>query len=157
MEAIDLVVHCIKDRFEQPRYAVYRNLEQFLLKASDMADTNSEFDCVCSFYKDDLQPEVLQTQLPTFGLQFQQFHRDKHGDQKSTIFDIKEYFSSLITAQITLLSEVAQVMKLILIMPAANTTFERSFSTLRRIKTYLRGTMGQSNLMCTRMSLIKLY
>ena len=133
MEAIDLVVHCIKDRFEQPRYAVYRNLEQFLLKASDMADTNSEFDCVCSFYKDDLQPEVLQTQLPTFGLQFQQFHRDKHGDQKSTIFDIKEYFSSLIT----LLSEVGQVMKLILIMHSANATSERSFSYVESRPTFV--------------------
>lgn len=48
LEAIDLVVHCIKNRFEQPGYAVYRNLEQLLLKASEMADTNSEFDFVCS-------------------------------------------------------------------------------------------------------------
>ena len=50
------------------------------------------------------------------------------------------------TAQISLLSEVAQAMKLILIMPAANTTSERSFSTLRRIKTYLHSTMGQQRL-----------
>ena len=48
-EAIDLVVNCIKDRFEQPGYEVYRNLEQLLLKACQKEDTTSEFDFVCSF------------------------------------------------------------------------------------------------------------
>ena len=34
-------------------------------------------------------------------------------------------------------------MKLILVMPATNAARERSFSALRRIKTYLRSTMKQ--------------
>ena len=37
-------------------------------------------------------------------------------------------------------------MKLILVMPATNSTSERSFSALRRVKTYLRSTMGQQRL-----------
>ena len=37
-------------------------------------------------------------------------------------------------------------MKLILVMPAMNATSERSFSALRRIKTYLRSTMKQERL-----------
>jgi len=35
---------------------------------------------------------------------------------------------------------------LILIMPASNATSERSFSALRRVKSYLRSTMGQQTL-----------
>ena len=41
---------------------------------------------------------------------------------------------------------VLAVMKLLLVMPATNATSERSFSALRRIKTYLRTTMTQQRL-----------
>ena len=44
------------------------------------------------------------------------------------------------------MAEVCTVLKLILVMPASNATSERSFSALRRIKTYLRSTMGQERL-----------
>ena len=36
--------------------------------------------------------------------------------------------------------------KLLLVMPATNATSERSFSALRRVKTYLRSTMTQMRL-----------
>ena len=49
-------------------------------------------------------------------------------------------------AQRTLLSQVGRVLHLVLVMPATNATSERSFSALRRVKTYLRSTMGQERL-----------
>ena len=48
--------------------------------------------------------------------------------------------------QRALFSEVITVLKLILVMPATNASSERSFSALRRIKTYLRSTMSQARL-----------
>ena len=39
-----------------------------------------------------------------------------------------------------------KVAKLILVMPATNAVSERSFSTLRRLKTWLRRTMNQDRL-----------
>ena len=42
--------------------------------------------------------------------------------------------------------QVCTVLKLILIMPATNATSERSFSALRRVKTYLRSSMYQQRL-----------
>ena len=42
--------------------------------------------------------------------------------------------------------EVIKVAKLILVMPATNAVSERSFSGLRRLKTWLRMTMGQARL-----------
>ena len=44
------------------------------------------------------------------------------------------------------MNQVCQIMQLILVMPATNATSERSFSTLRRTKTYLRSTMKQERL-----------
>ena len=49
-------------------------------------------------------------------------------------------------AQRSLLCQVCTLTSLILVMPATNTVRERSFSTLRRIKTYLRSTMSQLRL-----------
>lgn len=37
-------------------------------------------------------------------------------------------------------------MQLILVLPATNATSERSFSAMRRVKYYLRSTMGQERL-----------
>ena len=44
------------------------------------------------------------------------------------------------------MSQVCKLASLILVMPATNASSERSFSSLRRVKTYLRATMTQSRL-----------
>ena len=70
IEDIDLAVNCIQDRFQQPGFEVYRNLEQLLLKASQNFDFSAEFTFVTSFYGDDLQTETLHAQLLTFATEF---------------------------------------------------------------------------------------
>ena len=45
-----------------------------------------------------------------------------------------------------LLPEVSQLVRLMLTVPATSCASERSFSLLRRIKTYLRTTMPQARL-----------
>ena len=44
------------------------------------------------------------------------------------------------------MSQVCVLLTLILVMPATNAVSERSASSLRRIKTYLRSTMSQQRL-----------
>ena len=51
-EAIDLIVNCIKMRFQQPGYKVHSHLEQLLLKASENKHIKNELEFVCKFYKD---------------------------------------------------------------------------------------------------------
>lgn len=63
-----------------------------------------------------------------------------------TIPDVIEYLTKLSTAEKNLLDQVVVVAKLLLVMPATNVTSERSFSAMRRLKTYLRSTMGQERL-----------
>ena len=45
-----------------------------------------------------------------------------------------------------LLGEVAKLMKLFMVLPSSSCSAERSFSTLRRLKTYLRSTMTAERL-----------
>ena len=66
---------------------------------------------------------------------------------KNTIIkDILKYLRNISSAQRALLSEICVIAKLILVMPATNAISERSFSALRRVKTYLRSTMKQTRL-----------
>ena len=60
--------------------------------------------------------------------------------------DLRNYFSSLSSSQAALLDQVTKLMQLILVMPATNASSERSFSALRRVKSYLRSTMLQERL-----------
>lgn len=129
--------------FQQPGYKLYSNLEQLVLKAAEGADFAAEFDFVCKFYKEDLDPENLRAQLLIFGVEFQ---CKSNQTTKPDTFDVRNYFRSLTSAQRSLLSEVCTILQLILIMPATNSTSERSFSALRRVKTYLRSTMSQQRL-----------
>ena len=45
-----------------------------------------------------------------------------------------------------MVTEVVTIVRLLIVMPASNATSERSFSALRRIKTYMRTTMTQERL-----------
>ena len=48
-----------------------------------------------------------------------------------------------------LLSQVIKPVRLLLVMPASTATSERSFSAMRRVKTYLRSTLSQKRLKST--------
>ena len=56
------------------------------------------------------------------------------------------YFKGLSESQKVLLSQVVKLASLLAVLPATNAVSERSFSSLRRVKTYLRATMTQSRL-----------
>ena len=139
-EAIDLLVQTIGDRFDQHGYNVYSCLEQLLLRAIQKKDYSKEFQVVIDVYDTDLTAINLKTHLDVLSSSIP-------GDKKITnIFDVKNYLQGLTRAERDLISEVIVVMKLILVMPATNSSSERSFSAMRRIKTYLRTTMKQERL-----------
>ena len=76
-------------------------------------------------------------------------HFEEHVEgrmNKVSIFDLVEHFPNLSQGQAALIDKVCNLMRLILVMPATNATSERSFSALRRVKSYLRSTMLQERL-----------
>ena len=137
-EALDLIIQSIKQRFDQPGYRVYQCLESLILKAARKEDFSDELKSVTEVYGSDLDENNLQIQLQTFSANIKENPKD--------IFEIRSYLNSLTETELVLLSEVVKVMKLILVMPATNASSERTFSAMRRVKSYLRSTMTQERL-----------
>ena len=121
-EAIDLAMSSIRDRFDQPGYATYRKLEYLLMNACQGREYREQLQYLCDLYQE-LDASQLDVQLQNLKGQFAQ------SDECS----IKAF------------SEVVKVVQLILVMPATNAVSERSFSTMRRIKSYLRSTMRHAS------------
>ena len=64
-EAIDLVVSCIKNRFDQDDFEMCALCEQLLVKAANKESFTTEFEKITNFYADDFKPNALETQLKT--------------------------------------------------------------------------------------------
>ena len=60
--------------------------------------------------------------------------------------DLVTFLQSLDSSRRKLLSEISILGKLLLVMAATNAVSERSFSDLKRVKTYLRSTTGDSRM-----------
>lgn len=137
-EAIDLIVNCLTDRFDQPGYKIYSNLEQLLLKGCRGECHDEEMTFICQYYTADIHVDNLEVQLTTLSTNMD--------SNNVTLETVVNYLQGLSSVGRTLYSEVCTLVKLILVMPASNVTSERSFSALRRVKTYLRSTMTQVRL-----------
>ena len=138
-KALDLIVSGIKAHFDQPGYKLYSNLEALLVKAVKKEKYDEEFQFVIEFYKDDFDHNQLNMQL---GILSSNIPCESAQDLHSVI----KYLQELSHAQRSLLSEVCTLASLILVMPATNAVSERSFSALRRLKSYLRATVTQTRL-----------
>ena len=132
-EAIDVVVARIQVRFDQPGYAIYRNLESLLLKAANQENYSTELQEVVSFYGNDFNESELSTQLQLFGTHFAQ----ESQNDKITLQEVLKFLQSLSVGQRAFFRQVCFVARLILVMPATNAGSEWSFSTMRRIENYL--------------------
>lgn len=64
-EELDLAFNCIKDRIEQPGYALYSNLENLLAKAISGQTYDTELNFVCNFNTTDISRRDLEAQLET--------------------------------------------------------------------------------------------
>ena len=113
--------------------------ENLLLKCSNNQNYQDEFKNVTEFYGSDINKDQLETQLLIFKAKFKELKQEK-----VVLNDIVEFMKK--PGYSDLLSEVATVLKLILVLPATNAQSERVFSALKVVETYLRNTMGQARL-----------
>ena len=141
-EALDLTISTIQDRFDQPDFGIYRSLEQLLLNTIRGESTQEMYDFVCKFYNSDFDCQRLQLHLETLQATFPE------GLKSATlcINDLKCFILSLSENERAVVGEVVTLLKLILVLPSTNAVSERSFSAMRRLKTYLRTTMAQERL-----------
>ena len=108
-----------------------------LLKSANRKDYSTELKEVVKQYKNDFDELELTTQLQIFG------------DNFESLVTVKEaigFLKSLSAGQKMFFKQVCQLAKLIIVMPSTNAASERSFSAMKRVKSYLRNTMGQARL-----------
>ena len=133
-EAFDRIIACIREVFEQKDYQVYDKMQEFLLFAIHKQECSEDaVNCAHSFYGDDFCKARLKDQLlllPTMATD--------HGYNlpNMTIADFIRFIQSLCAGERQFLSKVATLTKLTLLAPATNAVCERSFSSLKRLKTY---------------------
>ena len=138
-EAFDLVLECLKSRFEQESLKMYQNLQELLLLAAKKEDYSEVLDEILDFYEGDFDDENLRTQIKVYQNLFPSNENVSYGD-------IIPFFMQLKPEIRDLISEVCKVLELIIVLPASNAHLERSFSKMRLIKTRLRSTMSAKRL-----------
>ena len=95
----------LKNRFDQPGYQLYSNLEQLLIKACQGKTFEEQLQFKTSFYKDDLDKELLQTQLFLLAVHFKLL--SGKGTSEITISILGTiYIQTLSSAQRGLLDQV---------------------------------------------------
>jgi Domain of unknown function (DUF4371)/hAT family C-terminal dimerisation region len=156
-EILDTTATAIRSRFEQKGFKVCHQIEKVLMMALNPCGIKGdEFDGVpdgdakrresmknglheiCDHFDGDLDYERLLRQLDVL--------RDTiRGKHINTVRDV----CSCLAASSSLhdvFDEVSKLLRLFLVIPATSATAERSFSAMRRLKTYLRSTMTAERL-----------
>ena len=142
-EAIDFATTAITARFDQKDFKVYMNLQELLLKATAKQPYDAEVAEVLKVYSEDLNPYQLEGQLVLLP---QVAASNAFDTSRFNVDDLISFFQSIDEPHKLLLSEICMLGKLLLVIPATNAASERSFSALKRVKTYLRATTGDARL-----------
>ncbi|XP_069381427.1 zinc finger MYM-type protein 1-like [Paralichthys olivaceus] len=115
------------ERFDQAGFHKLQQLENVLLQGT--------IDEVVDQYPE-LNPQLLQVQLAMFAANY----------TYETSSDVVSIMHDMVPEVRSLFSQVEALLRLLLIVPASSAEAERSFSALRRLKTWLRSSMTQSRL-----------
>ena len=129
-EFIDVIVTGLSDRFDpdQSGLAQYLKLETMLISGKVDEDVASQY------------PELDRLSLPVQLEMFKQTYKAK------SLHEAKLAYRSMERPVRLLFPQVLVLLKLLLVCPVSSCECERSFSALRRLKTWLRATMAQSRL-----------
>lgn len=132
--SIDKVVAEMRARFEGNDQDVLCALADVVFSSSP---TNANIDFVSNFYG--LDSELLRSEKQIF----ENYDTDDPCDRNNASTIVKTMYQNGIHE---VLPVVYRVFTILATIPATSCSAERSFSCLRRLKTYLRNTMGQDRL-----------
>ena len=134
-EVSDVIISSVKERFCQASYDIFANLESFLLQNVNHPEQNNEEleRSISEIYGNDIdltafkvESNVLRTILKT---------------KPVSLRDVYKEIKSCAKGEPGLIPNIVHTIKLLLVNPATSCTPERSFSTARRLKTWLTATM----------------
>jgi len=133
-QAIENICEEIGRRFDQPGLSMYDNLETGILKSP--AGISNELTTACNFYCLDHEKVLSEVSVLSNGKDL----------KWTSTKDIVDSLKSLTPEMLTVFPTLNIYLKHLLVVPCSSAGAERSFSWLRRIKSYLRSTMGQARL-----------
>ena len=136
----------LKRRFDQHCFKILEEIESILVQScSDVAVQPSED--FKKLYASDLKFDRLIVQLSMLPDLVQTANtKYQLGIRKVTSITTVCQLMSVCSLAKTMLSEVDCLLRIYLTVPMTSATAERTFSTLRRVKNYLRTTMTQKRL-----------
>lgn len=148
-EVLDLLTEEISRRFDQASLALPAAIEDIMIKAMNNMDESPVKvpDTVAEVYSKDMNMARLEKQLqmlPDLASTYKSSQSLK-ALKVTSVRTVCEIMQSVPVAQ-EMFSEVDKLLRIYLTIPITTATAERSFSALRRIKTYLRSTMSEERL-----------
>ena len=138
-EALDMAYGEIERRFHQEDFQLLQKLEHVLIQAANGVILELD-DTLLKYLEKDIDLERFSTQLKMVKDMIQIANPVKQVTTLRTIADamnVSQIYKGM-------LQEIDKVLKLYFTLPVTTSTAERSFSSLRRLKTFVRSTMTQS-------------
>ena len=132
-DALDHITNAIKERFDQPSFKAYANLEELLVKGAINQTSEVDINQIKSLYSDEVDVSDLEVEFKVFKQMFE--------DPPECLNDVVEMFKRRDKSEKLLVPNIVTICKLLLVNPATSATPERSFSSGRNIKTWKRSTM----------------
>lgn len=142
-EILDCTITSLNERFQCESMDFLKKIENFLIKKSEedeeehCTDSDSHVDNVdeiISFYKED---GFEKNRLILHRNMFIDLFVEKKGRKPKDASDIIVFARENVHLQ-ELMSQMFRLIRILLTIPCTTVTCERSFSALRRLKTYLR-------------------
>ncbi len=143
-EVLELVYGEIESRFDQADFRIMQSLENLLLKAANGEVLKPE-QSLLAYLERDIDTEKFAIQLHMITDMIKNAFQNHPIKSVTNVRTIAEGMSQSEMFK-RMLGEVHKVLKLYFTFPVTTATAERSFSSLKRIKTFLRNSMTQSRL-----------
>ncbi|XP_066925948.1 zinc finger MYM-type protein 1-like [Clytia hemisphaerica] len=134
-EAIDAVSQALTTRFDQKSYKAFSALEQLLLKGVESKPYEEELAALNTYYPGDVDATALPAELEVL----KTLAKGENPTYAAEIFNIMKAKPN----EVKLLPNIVKIAKLLLVNGATTATPERTFSTARRLKSWIRATMKQ--------------
>ena len=143
-EALEVVYGEVERRFDQSDFQVIQGLESLLLDAAN--GKNSQPDkFVLEYLENDIDQDRFIAQLPMVADMMKIAFQDSPIKAVTNVRTIAEGMNKSSIYK-RMMGEIDKVLKIYFTVPVTTATAERSFSSLRRLKTFLRNSMTQKRL-----------
>lgn len=142
---IDAALGCLASRFDSEAFNLVCSLESITVDAINARCPKSvDLHPITAHFGDDLNADRFKLHVAMFG----DLCRSSERSNQIRIESINDIVQCLQEndAWLIMLPELVNFLRLFLTIPVTSCTAERSFSSLRRLKTYLRSTMSQERL-----------